>query len=201
MKQLDIRNKMKKKKPDFIRQDTHKKKRLAKNWRKPRGIDSKLRLQLKGKGKLVKVGYKSPKSVRGLNREGLKEVLICNVADLKKIEEGMIGVISATVGTKKKIGIIKKATEDKIKLSNYTEQFIKKKKKKQKQRKEEEKQKEEKKKEKAKIEKEEKQKEDTKKTESDVTKNKPEDKSKPVLSQEEIKKKEIDKALIKKGAV
>lgn len=193
MKLIDLRNRMKKKKPDFVRQDVTKKKRLAKNWRKPRGIDSKLRLQLRGKGKLVKVGYKSPREVRGLNREGLKEVMICNVKDLELVKEGMIGVISSTVGIKKKIVIIKKATEKKIKLTNYTEEFIKKIEEKLKSKKTEQKEKEIKKAAKEKAEKE-------KEAEKEEEK-KPEDKNKSSVSQAELKKKELDKALIKKGAV
>ena len=191
MKRIDLRNQMKKKKLTFIRQDTHKKKRLAKNWRKPRGIDSKLRLQLRGKGKLVKVGYKSPKAVRGLNREGLKEILVCNINDLNLIKEGMVGVIGSTVGARKKIDIIKKATEKKIKLANYTEEFIKKAEEKLKSKKEEQKAKADKKAKKVKAEKEEKKEDEKEKSasEQDTTKT------------EEEKKKELDKALIKKGAV
>ena len=54
---------MKKKKPKFIRQDAHKKGRLAKKWRKPKGLQSKMRLCKKGYRKRISKGYKSPKEV------------------------------------------------------------------------------------------------------------------------------------------
>ena len=42
-KLLELRKKIKGKKPNFIRQDAHKHKRLARKWRKPKGIQSKMR--------------------------------------------------------------------------------------------------------------------------------------------------------------
>ena len=46
-KMLELRAKLKKKKPRFIRQDAHKIKRIDKSWRKPRGKDSKIKQNLK----------------------------------------------------------------------------------------------------------------------------------------------------------
>jgi len=198
MSKIEIRNKMKKKKPTFVRQDAHKKKRLAQNWRKPRGIDSKLRLQLKGKGKIVKPGYKSPKEVRGMNREGLLEVLICNVQDLQKIKEGMIGIVSSTVGARKKIEILKEAKKANIKLANCDDKFIEKteaaKKEKEEIKKKKEAKKAEKKKQ-AKAKEEEKKAAEEKKSESSEKK---EDKE---VTKDEAEKKEKDKLLTKKGAL
>ena len=41
---LELKKKIKKKKPNFTRQETHKKSKLKKKWRRPKGIQSKLRL-------------------------------------------------------------------------------------------------------------------------------------------------------------
>lgn len=126
MSNLDLRNQMNKRKPKFIRQDSHKKKRVKSNWRKPRGIDSKLRLQFKGHSAKVKVGYKAPADVRGLTKEGLIEVKIENVQDLKKLNENSIGVISSKVGNKKKLMIIEEAKKMNVKLANADDSTIKK---------------------------------------------------------------------------
>ena len=104
---LEQRNK--RKKPKFMAQEVYRKKRLKKHWRRPRGIDSKIRLQWGGRMKMVKPGYGSPAAVKGLNRKGLLEVVVANVDDLKKIKEGMIGLISSSTGTRKKIEIINEA--------------------------------------------------------------------------------------------
>ena len=53
MSLLELRRAMKRKKPDFIRQDSHKKAGLGAKWRKPKGIHSKMRK--KHKGKYVKI--------------------------------------------------------------------------------------------------------------------------------------------------
>ena len=55
---LELRKQIKNKKPDFIRQDAHKKKKLGKKWRKARGLHSKIRLKLRGRGKFVSNGYR-----------------------------------------------------------------------------------------------------------------------------------------------
>src|SRR3989344_3894619 len=84
---LDIRKQMKLKKPDFIRQDIRKKARLKIKWRKPRGLDSKIRRKLNGRAKPVSQGYRSPKNVRGLHKRGLQQSIIRQTKNRKKREE------------------------------------------------------------------------------------------------------------------
>jgi len=52
-------------KPQFKRQDYHKKKRTPESWRRPRGQLSKQRRGVKGKGPKVEAGFRTPKAVRG----------------------------------------------------------------------------------------------------------------------------------------
>ncbi len=126
---LKLRESLKKKKPVFIRQDAHKKIRLEKRWKKPRGHQSKLRLNLKGAGKKIQIGYKFPKAVRGLSKEGLKQVLVRRVEDLSKIDNKNEGIVIAkSVGNKKRIAIIKEAIKSGIKILNIknADDYIKK---------------------------------------------------------------------------
>jgi large subunit ribosomal protein L32e len=117
---LKARKSIKKKKPKFKRQEWFRKKSLKKKWRKPRGIHSKLRRQEKAKGSLPKPGYGSPLVVRGLNREGYREVVVRNVKDLEKVNpKEDVAVISKTVGRKKKFEILENAKKTNIKVSNY----------------------------------------------------------------------------------
>ena len=108
----------KKKKPRFIRRDYAKRKNLGKKWRRPKGIDNKLRLKIKGHGKKVSQGYRSTKKTRGLNKSGLREVLINSSTALSNLKENQIPVISKTVGLKKRIEIVKKAKELNLSIQN-----------------------------------------------------------------------------------
>lgn len=122
---LQIRKKLKKKKPNFLRQDAHKIKRLAKKWRKSKGLDSKIRRRLRGYRKSPSIGYSSPKKVRGLTKDGKKVIIVHNLKDLQKDTDI---IISKKVGIKKKIEIIKKAQELGINIINIknTNTFLKK---------------------------------------------------------------------------
>jgi len=116
---LEIRKEKKAKQPNFKRQDTHKKARLAESWRKPRGLQSKMRLQKSGYRAIVKTGYGSPKSVRGADKSGLFPITVSNVLDLDKIDVKTQGaLIASSVGKKKRYEIAKLAIEKKITLLN-----------------------------------------------------------------------------------
>jgi len=115
---LEKRKQIKNKKPEFVQQDSHKLNRLKKNWRRPRGSDSKMRLHLKGYKKNVEPGYGSPKAVKGMIEEGVLPMIISSIKDLTKVNDKYGAIISAKVGKKKKIEILKAAQEKKIKIFN-----------------------------------------------------------------------------------
>ena len=109
---LEIRRKIKARKPEFIRQYYHKKPGLKRKWRKPKGLHSKLRLNKRGKFKKVSKGYRSPREVRGLHKTGLEERRINNIKQLDALDHKKHGVIiSSTTGKKNRIGILKKSKE------------------------------------------------------------------------------------------
>ncbi len=120
MNHLELRRAMKKKKPDFVREDSHKRKKLGIEWRKPKGVHSKMRHGFGGRSKCVSSGYRSPVSVRGLDRSGLKIIFVSNLNDLDNIDKKKEGIIiSASVGKKKRLDLLKKALENSIKVLNF----------------------------------------------------------------------------------
>lgn len=119
-KMLRIRARQKAKKPDFNRHDSHKKKRLPISWRKPVGLHNKLRSGIAAKGRLVRPGYGSPKSVRGFHPSGYRELLVSNIKDLEKAQ-GYAVRISSAVGMKKRLEIQAKAKELSLKVLNLKE--------------------------------------------------------------------------------
>ena len=116
---LELRTKIKNKKPDFIRQDSPKRMKVGFKWRKPKGIHSKIRHHFKGRRKMPSPGYKSPVNVKGLHASGSKTVMVFSVDDIKKIKTESEGIVIAkAVGAKKRLEILKKAKESNIRVLN-----------------------------------------------------------------------------------
>ena len=116
---LNTRKQQKSKKPTFKRTDSHKKKKLDENWRRPRGLQSKLRRRFASKGAIVQVGYGSPKAVRGLHPSGFEEVMVRNPDDLQPIDSTYQAArIARTVGVRKRLMIEEIAKSREIKILN-----------------------------------------------------------------------------------
>lgn len=116
---LRIRKQIKKRTPEFLREEWFRYKRLSKTWRRPDGLTSKMRRNLKYRPSKVRVGYRGPKEVRGFHPSGYEEILVYNPADLEKIDGKKQAVrIGGTVGTKKRLEIAKKAEELEIRILN-----------------------------------------------------------------------------------
>src|SRR3989344_1268655 len=125
-KLLEFRNRMKKKKPHFVRTDANVMKQFR-NWRKPIGIHNKRRLKRGGHQKNPSIGFSSPKEVRGLDRNGLKPVLVCSFSDLDKITKENTIVLSGKLGLKKKLKLLDEIKKRNLHISNVKDidQFVK----------------------------------------------------------------------------
>ncbi len=107
--------------PEFVRQESWRYVRIHTEWRKPKGIDSKMRRQDKGWPALVRVGYRGPVESRGLHPSGHFDVLVQTVADLDRLVPGRdVARIGGTVGAKKREQILSRATELGIRVVNPT---------------------------------------------------------------------------------
>lgn len=117
---LEAREQVSKGRPDFIRPESWRYKRLETSWRKPKGVDNHQRKQKsRGRPGLVKVGYGGPKESRGLHPSGYTDNLVYNVNDLEKLNPKTDGVrLGHSVGTKKRTAILEKAIEKKFKVFN-----------------------------------------------------------------------------------
>jgi len=105
--------------PEFRRPLSGTIRRIKESWRRPRGLQSKVRQKEKGKLKMPDIGYRQPKDVRGLHPSGFREALVRNIKDLENVDPSKEAIrIAATVGKKKREEIIKKAKELKIKILN-----------------------------------------------------------------------------------
>lgn len=106
-------------KPDFGRQESWRYERLKESWKRPRGIDSKMRKKVKGWPKSPGVGYRSPKKTRGLHPSGYEEVVVRNVDDVRKVDPKTQAIrIARQVGARKEVEISAIAGELKIHVLN-----------------------------------------------------------------------------------
>ena len=100
----------KKKKPQFLRKDWHKKIKLGstvkknRKWRKAKGIQNKIRLNMKGHSKKPRIGYGQDNSIKGLvNGESFKTIR--TPKDLDSLKKGD-SIIIGSIGLKKRKQIL-----------------------------------------------------------------------------------------------
>lgn len=122
---LEIRNRLKLKKPTFIRHDAHKKARVGSKWRRPKGRQNKMRLHMKGYSRGRSTGFGSPLEVKGLSREGFIQNVISTVKDLETLNPKIDGIIiSRTLGLKKKQLVANEAVKKGFTLLNLNEKKL-----------------------------------------------------------------------------
>ena len=107
------------KKPKFIRQESWRYKRVSNKWRKPHGVDSKMRKKIKGWPVSPTVGYRSPKKTRGLHPSGFVEVRVESIEDLGTVDPELNAIrVGRTVGARKRVEILNLAEERGIHILN-----------------------------------------------------------------------------------
>jgi large subunit ribosomal protein L32e len=118
---LKTRKRVKKNTPEFARPESWRYMKLKKNWRRPRGLDHKMRRKIKGWPATVSTGYKGPKVARGLHPSGYREVLVYNPADLSNIDPKFEAArIAHTVGRRKRVQIVAEAKKLEVFILNFT---------------------------------------------------------------------------------
>jgi len=119
IERLRLRKQIKNRTPEFLREEWFRYKKIPRNWRRPDGMTSKMRINLNYRPSKVRIGFRGPKETRGLHPSGFKEVIVHNVNDLESIDPKIQAArIGSTVGTKKRMDIGKKAEELEIRILN-----------------------------------------------------------------------------------
>ncbi|OGD45203.1 50S ribosomal protein L32e [Candidatus Bathyarchaeota archaeon RBG_16_57_9] len=116
---LKIRSRINKRRPKFRQFESWRYVRVKDHWRRPTGIDNKMRFNLKGWPRSVTVGWRGPAEVRGLHSSGMEEVAVWNTADLDKVNPQIqVARIGGTVGARKREAIRTKAAELGVRILN-----------------------------------------------------------------------------------
>jgi len=116
---LKLRTRLKSRKPKFRRQESWRYKRVSQVWRRPDGVDSKMRRKVKGWPRTASIGYRGPRRARGIHPSGYEEILVRNADDLAKVDPKIQAVrLAHTVGMKKRAEISIRAGERHIYILN-----------------------------------------------------------------------------------
>ena len=119
---VKLRQRVKANKPHFRRGESWRYKRIKETWRRPKGLDNKMRIRKGGWPKSVSVGYGGPREARHLHPSGYEEVLVNNPSQLEEINSETQAIrIAHTVGGKKRIEILTKARETGLRVLNPRE--------------------------------------------------------------------------------
>jgi large subunit ribosomal protein L32e len=116
---VKLRKRVKANKPKFQGQEVWRYKRIRDRWRRPRGVDSKMRQNVKGWPKTVNVGCGGPKTAKFLHPSGYKEVLVRNLSEIEGLDAETQAIrIAHAVGGKKRMEILTKAKEKRLHILN-----------------------------------------------------------------------------------
>ncbi|KAF2466106.1 ribosomal protein L32e [Lindgomyces ingoldianus] len=91
------------------------------SWRKPKGIDNRVRRRFKGQAAMPKIGYGSNKKTRHLMPSGHKAFLVNNIRDVDLLlmhNNSFAAEISHSVSARKRITIITRAKQLGVKVTN-----------------------------------------------------------------------------------
>tara|TARA_B100000902_G_scaffold15172_1_gene18295 strand:- start:29 stop:685 length:657 start_codon:yes stop_codon:yes gene_type:complete len=118
--QLATRAAQMKKQPKFRRQEWYRYYRLSRTgWRKPKGMQSKQRLNMKYRTPMARVGYGKISAVRGLHPSGFEDVLVNQPSDLDGLDPERQAIrVGASVGNRKRAKIHDRADDLGLRVLN-----------------------------------------------------------------------------------
>ncbi|KAG6546619.1 hypothetical protein Mapa_011808 [Marchantia paleacea] len=115
------RDVIKKRVKKFKRMQSDRKICVKTNWRRPKGIDSRVRRKFKGTTLMPNIGYGSNKKTRHVLPSGFKKFLVHNVADLELLlmhNRIYSAEIAHNVSTLKRKAIVERAAQLNIAMTN-----------------------------------------------------------------------------------
>ncbi|OXA41838.1 60S ribosomal protein L32 [Folsomia candida] len=112
---------VKKKTNKFIRHQSDRYVKVKDNWRKPKGIDNRVRRRFKGQYLMPNIGYGTAKTTRHMLPTGFLKVLVNNVKELEMLmmqNRKYCAEIAHGVSSKKRKLIVERAQELSIRITN-----------------------------------------------------------------------------------
>ncbi|XP_067935743.1 large ribosomal subunit protein eL32-like [Watersipora subatra] len=121
VKPLKKRTQVKKRYKKFIRHQSDRYVKVTQAWRKPKGIDNRVRRRFKGQFLMPSIGYGSNKKTKFLMPDGFKRFLVHNVSELEVLlmqNRTYAAEIAHDVSSRKRKSIVERAQQLNIKVTN-----------------------------------------------------------------------------------
>ncbi|GFR20319.1 60S ribosomal protein L32 [Trichonephila clavata] len=112
---------VKKRVKKFTRHQSDRYGKIKLNWRKPKGIDNRVRRRFKGQRKMPKIGYGSCKKTKHLLPNGFRKVNVRNIKELECLmmcNRRFCAEINHAVSSKKRKAIVERAQQLCIRVIN-----------------------------------------------------------------------------------
>jgi large subunit ribosomal protein L32e len=105
--------------------------KLTSAWRRPRGIDSRVRRQFRGNKPLVKIGYGNKRDQRHILPSGFKKFLVRTPSDLEMLlmnNRVFAAEIATNLSARKREQVVQRARELNVKVLNPSKKNVEEKK-------------------------------------------------------------------------
>ncbi|KAF9185074.1 60S ribosomal protein L32 [Haplosporangium sp. Z 11] len=105
----------------FKRHQSDRYKTVKESWRKPKGIDNRVRRRFKGQIAMPKIGYGNNKLTRHLLPSGFKKFVVANIAELNLLlmhNRTFAAEIAHNVSSRNRIAIVERAQQLNIRVTN-----------------------------------------------------------------------------------
>ncbi|CAH1785383.1 unnamed protein product [Owenia fusiformis] len=115
------KERVKKRTKKFIRHQSDRYIKVKQAWRKPKGIDNRVRRRFKGQFLMPNIGYGSNKNTKHVCPDGFKKFLVHNISELEVLmmqNKTFSAEIAHGVSSKKRKNIVERAQQLSIKVTN-----------------------------------------------------------------------------------
>merc|ERR1712170_98760 len=112
---------VKKRTKKFTRHQSDRYNKLSRNWRKPKGIDNRVRRRFKGMYVMPNIGFGSAKNTRHMLPTGFRKVLVHNVKELEVLmmqNKKFCAEIAHGVSAKNRKTLVERAQQLCIRVTN-----------------------------------------------------------------------------------
>ncbi|KAM7114216.1 large ribosomal subunit protein eL32-like [Molossus nigricans] len=112
---------VKKRTKKFIRPQSDRYVKIKRNWRKPRGIDNRVRRRFKGQILMPNIGYGSNKKTKRMLPSGFRKFLVHNVKELEVLlmcNKSYCAEIAHDVSSKNRKAIVERAAQLATRVTN-----------------------------------------------------------------------------------